>query len=159
MDPPAGRSLALVADQQWRDSPWRWRHEGEVIAAPDSGQVIVLKPGEIHSIRIAFEDPTWSLVKEEKGKEPKPTTLGDLGQDGSARFRPECRPPDRAACTDLPYADLIWHGRLLSRSFTPFGRVDWGKAYSVERRAYSVQGVGIGGQGDSGGFGGGCINL
>ncbi|HXJ55700.1 MAG TPA: GDYXXLXY domain-containing protein [Verrucomicrobiae bacterium] len=126
VDQPGGRSLALVADSQWTENPWRWAREKETLAAPETSEVIVLKPGQTHSMRINFDDPQWSVVREDKGRseKPVPTRLVDLNQDWSARFRLEYRPPERAVCKSLPNARLIWHGRLPSRAFNAVGGVD-----------------------------------
>ncbi len=126
VDLPGGRSLALVPDSQWMDNPWRWILEEEMIEAPEAGQIIVLKPGQVHSIRISFDDPRWSVVKEEQGQTKKkmPVKLTDLDQDWSARFRLEYRPPERALGTNVPNSKLIWHGRLPSRAFNAVGSFD-----------------------------------
>jgi len=126
VDLPAGQSLALVPVPGWGDSRWRWVHEGEAQPAPEADQVVVLKPGQSHSIKTAFNDPLWSVVEEVKGKpgEHNPVTLAELKQNWPARFRLEYRPPDRAACAHLPNASLIWHGRLASRAFNPLGSID-----------------------------------
>jgi len=126
VDSPEGRSLALVPDSQWTDNPWSWIPEGEMLAVPEPGQVIVLKPGQIHSIRISFDNPRWSVVKEEKGPSEKktPVKLIDLNPDWSARFRLEYRPPERALLTSVPNSKLIWHGRLPSRAFNAVGNLD-----------------------------------
>jgi uncharacterized membrane-anchored protein len=126
VDLPGGRSLALVPDSQWMDNPWRWIQENEMLAVPEAGQVIVLKPGQIHSIRVSFDDPHWSVIKEEKGRSEKrmPLKLVDLSQDFSARFRLEYRPPERAWGTNAPNSQLIWHGRLPSRAFNAVGSFD-----------------------------------
>jgi uncharacterized membrane-anchored protein len=126
VDLPGGRSLALVPDAQWGDPPWQWLHEDETRPAPEPAQVIVLKPGQVHAIKIPFDDPLWSVIKKqgERSGKPAPVKLADLTQDWSARFRLEYRPPDRASCMNLPNANLIWHGRLPSRAFNPGGNVD-----------------------------------
>ncbi len=126
MDFPNGRSLALVPAAQRAEIPWHWAHEGEGQPDPASARVIVLKPGESHSIAVTFDDPMWSVWKVEQsrpgGRSYK--SLADLGQDWSARFRLEYRPPDREACAKLPNGNLIWHGGLASRAFSVAGTVD-----------------------------------
>ena len=126
VDLPGGHSLALVPATEWGETHWRWAHEAEPQPAPEAAQVVVLKPGESHSIKGNFQDSRWSVVEEGKGQsgEHNPVKLADLKQDWSARFRFEYRPPDRAACARLPKAELIWHGRLASRAFNPWGSVD-----------------------------------
>jgi len=79
--------------------------------APESEPLCVSKPGESHSIKVIFQDPWWSVVKEEKGKTSRAGELaalkaGLVGRD----FRLEYRPPDR---TDLCRSaqggtDLAW---------------------------------------------------
>jgi hypothetical protein len=76
-------------------------------------------------MRVDFKDPAWFVVK----ADPKETgdshlkSLTELTQDWSS-FRIEYRPPDRSTCQGLPNASLIWHGRLPSRAFNPWGGVD-----------------------------------
>ncbi len=126
VDLPGGCSLALVPDSQWEANPWRWTREQEAQPVPEAAQVILLKPGESHSFKVGFDDPAWSVVKEEKGTADKsaPRTLSNLTQEWSGRFRFEYRAPSRAACTNLPHAALIWHGRLASRAFNTTGGID-----------------------------------
>ena len=97
-----------------------------MLPPPEAGQVIVLKPGQIHSIRVSFDDPHWSVIKEEKSRSEKgiPLKLVDLSQDWSARFRLEYRPPERALGTNVPNSKLIWQGRLPSRAFNAVGSFD-----------------------------------
>ena len=85
-------------------------------ALPMVTNVIVLKPGQIHSLRVSLDDPWWSVSKTGKPEEAK--RLSDLRQEWNARFRFEYRPPDRAASEGLPNGNLIWHGHLASRMFS-----------------------------------------
>ena len=123
VDLPDGRSFSLLSDSQWGDNPWQGVNEKEIQGAPEQSQVIVLKPGQIHTMNIAFNSPRWSITKKEDGN-PITTTLADIRGNGSARFRLEYRPPDQKACAQLTNAGIIWHGRLPSQVFTPFGSVD-----------------------------------
>jgi uncharacterized membrane-anchored protein len=125
VDLPGGRSLALVPDAQWGEPTRRWASENQPVPEPKAENVVVLKPAQIHTIRVDFKAPSWFVV--EKLKKPgqaKPRSVAELSQEWLARFRLEYRPASRAACADLPNANLIWHGRLPSRSFTPAGAVD-----------------------------------
>jgi uncharacterized membrane-anchored protein len=126
VDLPGGRSLALISDSQSQPNPWRWTRETESPPPPTPDQIIVLKPDQLHLIKIAFDDPLWTVSKgktDESGT-PRLMNLSGLTNDWSARFRFEYRPPDSAACASLPNAALIWHGRLSSRAFNPAGNVD-----------------------------------
>ena len=122
LDLPGGQSLALVPDYNWGQNPWRWSPPDTNQPPPAAANVVVLKPGQIHSVRVAFDDPRWSVSKADKPGETE--RLSQLHQDWNARFRLEYRPPDRAACATLPQANLIWHGTLASRMFSPAGSVD-----------------------------------
>ena len=126
VDLPDARSLALVPVPGWGDTPWHWAQEAQAQPAPQANHVVVLKPGESHSIKVSLSDPQWSVISEAKGKQSTegPVKLTDLKGDWSERFRLEYRPPDRAACANLPNGMLIWHGRLASRAFNPSGNVD-----------------------------------
>ena len=126
VDLPGGRSLGLAPDFEWSESPWRWVHEGKSQPQPAPEDVIVLKPGQAHKIRVDFKDPVWSVAKEGAPHSAKagPMPHSQVTDDASANFRFEYRPPDRAACKGLPNADLIWHGRLLTSVFWRNYRVD-----------------------------------
>ncbi len=122
VDLPRGRSLALVTDSNWGENPWRWTPLEPARALFERTNVLVLKPGQIHSFHVSFDDPRWSVSK--TGKSPDAKRLNSLRQEWSARFRFEYRPPDRVASSGLPNENLIWHGHLASRVFSPAGGTD-----------------------------------
>jgi hypothetical protein len=126
VDLPDGRSLALVSDVQWGEAHWQWVSAEAPQPKPEAGYVVLLKPGETHTIRINFRDPRWfvrgSLLADKARVETK--SLADLDDDFNARFRFEYRPPSRSDSAGLPNAQLIWHGRLATRAFTPAGSID-----------------------------------
>lgn len=126
VDRPGGHSLALVPDAQWQENPWSWPQEDQPLPAPEAGQVIVLKPGQVHSIHVSFDDPYWAVRGEQaRGSTNRASVnLVDVDQDWRARFRFEYRAPERAVATNLPNATLLWHGRLATRAFQPAGTVD-----------------------------------
>ena len=124
VDLPGRRSLALVPDQGWQANPWSWMNAGQPPPPPQAGQIIVLKPGQTHSFSITFDDPLWFVLKQDHGRKQPPLRLTELTNQWGERFRFEYRPPDPAACADLPNARLIWHGRLPSRAFNVSGIVD-----------------------------------
>lgn len=126
VDRPGGRSLALVPDSRWQESPWTWPQEDKPLPAPEPGHVVVLKPGQIHTMRVSFDDSYWAVLGDQarRATNRAPVNLADLTQDWSAGFRFEYRAPERAACAHLPNAALIWHGRLPTRAFQPAGNVD-----------------------------------
>lgn len=126
VDLPDGRSLTLITDMQWGEAHWQWVATAEVQPKPEAAQVILLKPGDTHTIRVSFREPRWLVRGSPSGDRTKMETrsLADLGDDFSARFRFVYQPPNRAACAGLPHEQLIWHGRLPSRAFSPAGTVD-----------------------------------
>jgi uncharacterized membrane-anchored protein len=126
VDLPGGRSLALLPNELWGENRWKWANEGTSPPRSDPANVIVLNPGQQHAIKIDFSDAWW-YVRESGGApggSPAAKPLNQIGQDWSAQFRLVYRPPDRQACQGLPNADLVWHGRLPSRAFSPLGRAD-----------------------------------
>lgn len=127
VDLPQNRSWALVSAVQWGEENWHWVEPTAPPPSPQPDHVIVLKPGQAHTNRIEFADPAWFVRGRADGERHTPevvTSLAELNRDFAARFRFEYRPPDRRACAGLPHAELIWHGRLATRAFTPAGRVD-----------------------------------
>lgn len=117
VDLPGGRSLDLMVDS-WRGAEkWRWVHEAETPMTPAPDHVVVLKPGDSHLIKVDFQDAWWSVVKEEQGaaSQARPMKLTELTREG-LEFCLEYRSPERAACARLPRSELIWHGRLRTRT-------------------------------------------
>jgi uncharacterized membrane-anchored protein len=119
VDLPGARSLSLVPDQRWGNSPWRWVGEDQDVPDPQPDDVIVLQPGQDHAIRVDFADPAWFVVNSaESGSGAAAQSLTGVSRDWSARFRLVYHAPSREACQNLPHADLIWHGRLATRAFS-----------------------------------------
>ena len=124
VDLPGGGSLRLIPDAGWGGNNWEWAPTETGPGSLASARVIVLKPGQSHSMKIDLDDPRWLVTSAGQGSAAKSITKIETQQAWSARFRFEYHPPDSAACTNLPNANLIWHGTLLSRGFTPVGNVD-----------------------------------
>jgi uncharacterized membrane-anchored protein len=118
VDLPAGRSLTLLPDRQ----NWSWPGAQEPPPSLATAKVIILKPGQVHSIRLDFNDPHWALLQEHRSE--KPQLLNDLSHEWSAQFQVAYCPPLAATTSNLPNAGLIWHGKLVSRPFRPAGGVD-----------------------------------
>jgi uncharacterized membrane-anchored protein len=119
VDVPGGASLTLEADRfrSWGERDWAWvgrKAPGPVLS---DGHVVVLKPNEVHEIRVDLERPEWFVTK--RGSEPK--SLGGLGWN--AMFRLVYRSPSAEECRRLKQGELIWQGELMSRAFGG-GRVD-----------------------------------
>ncbi len=125
VDVPGG-SLALLPDTQWGEVHWHWIRSNAPQKALGADHIIVLKPGEIHTIHVSFHDPDWFVRGPVPGSKTEEETrsLTDLRDDSSARFRFEYRPPDRAACAGLRNGQLVWHGRVVTRAFSPAGSMD-----------------------------------
>lgn len=122
VDLPNQGSLRLEPVVTWSPDIWRWTRGTDTPAADSAAgaRVRVLKPSEIHEFQVSFADPRWTV---QRGAESR--LLSDLPQDWNTQFRFVYRPPDAAACAQLPDAHLIWHGELATRAFTPAGaRID-----------------------------------
>jgi len=125
VDLPGGCSLALVPDPRFNEDSWGWVRRDAPPPAARPEDVVVLRPGQVHTLAIDFQDPAWFIVDLRKpGESPISLAHTESNRLWGAMFRFEYRPPSRAACQHLPHAALIWHGRLLSRGFGPTGRVD-----------------------------------
>ena len=125
VDLPGGRSFALIEASGANENAWRWVGAGQPVPAAQPGNVIVLQPGQTHTVRIDLRDPAWFVEKGAKPPAaPERESLSALRDDWTARFRFEYRPPNRAASRTLPHDPAIWHGRLPSRAFTPRGDID-----------------------------------
>jgi uncharacterized membrane-anchored protein len=126
VDLPGGRSLALVPDLQWGEAHWQWASAEASPPKPEARHVVLLKPGDTYTMRVSFNDPGWFVRGPRPGEKEKVQTrsLADLDGDFNPRFRFEYRAPTRSACAGLPNEQLIWHGRLASRAFSPAGAID-----------------------------------
>jgi uncharacterized membrane-anchored protein len=125
VDLPGARSLALAVDETWQPSPVVWVHAGEPLPKPETTNVITLRPGQVHAIRVDFGDPYWAVAgtNRQPANADRPRAIGEL-DPWSARFRLVYRSPDEAAIRELPNGQRLWHGRLPTRAFSPVGRVD-----------------------------------
>jgi len=127
VDLPGGRAFSLVpVVDRWRsDNDWRWAGENDPTPAPQPADVVLLKPGQVHTNRFEFADPHWFVAENTTNgacAAAQPLNHVDLGWN--EMFRLEYRAPAPAACAALPHRDVIWHGRLASRAFSGSGRVD-----------------------------------
>lgn len=120
VDLPGARSLVLVPSQDRAENPWRWVKANEPQPRPAAADVIVLKPDQSHTFHVDFKDSAWSVINTRETN-AVPHSISQALPRGLVRFRLEYRPPDRATCTGLPNANLIWHGRLSSRAITAYG--------------------------------------
>jgi uncharacterized membrane-anchored protein len=125
VDLPGGRSFTLIEAARSGKDEWRWVGADQPAPTAQPENIIVLKPGQTHLVRIDLRDPAWFVEKTAKPlAAPVRESLSALRDDWTARFRFEYRPPNRVASHALPNALVLWHGRLPSRAFTPRGDVD-----------------------------------
>jgi uncharacterized membrane-anchored protein len=118
-DIPGGRSLSLENDwvRSWGDREWKWVGAGRARTAATDADVMVLKPGESHVIRVDMTRPEW-FVK----NTGETNSISEITAFGSM-FRLMYRAPSPEECRDLKKGSLIWQGELPSRAFGG-GRVD-----------------------------------
>lgn len=100
---------------------WVWTRAADSPPQPRAEEVIVLQPGETHTVHLDFTLPEWFV---QKGPNGSPVSIAKLVNDWSAAFRIEYAPPSAEACAGLPHADLIRHVRLRSRRFSAVGGAD-----------------------------------
>jgi uncharacterized membrane-anchored protein len=125
VDLPGGRSFTLQPVSRWSANPWRWADADAPAPAPQPADVVLLKPGQVHTNKMLFRDPHWFVVNTATNRRDalaKPLNHDDLRWD--AMFRFEYCAPAPAACAALPQHDLIWHGRLVTRAFGGTDRID-----------------------------------
>jgi uncharacterized membrane-anchored protein len=125
VDLPAGGALQLVPDWRMPESRYRWVGEGRARPKPAADHIIVLQPGQTHTIRLDLTRPEWFVTDTKAppaGQQPLP--LHDVANPWEATFRVAYAPPSKADCAGLPHAELIRHGRLLSRAFNPTTGMD-----------------------------------
>jgi hypothetical protein len=125
VDLPNDNSFGLVCDARWQEPDYRSVSETNAVPAPESGNVIVLQPGQSDTRHLDLTRPEWFAVDiRTNAVDHLPKPLQQLNPDWNSGFRIEYRPPPPEACVQLPNAKLIWHGRLRSRWFNPMGNVD-----------------------------------
>ncbi len=117
------RSFALMPDLRWGATEWRWCSASDSLPAPRATNVVMLQPGQVFKARLDLEDPAWFVTRSGTSNS-SPRALGEITEGWNVRFRFEYRPPPLEACATLPDAAAIWHGHLLTRTFTPTGAVD-----------------------------------
>lgn len=125
MDLPEGQSYGLLGDARGWVPVYRWAGETNALPVPTARDVIVLQPGQAHASRLDLTRPQWFVMDARTNATPGlPTALQQITPEWPQGFRIEYRPPDREQTASLPNSNLIWHGRLRSRWFTPAGSVD-----------------------------------
>jgi uncharacterized membrane-anchored protein len=124
VDLPDAASFRLVPDERWQESKYRWVGDDRVPPAPSPTDVVVLKSGQSHRLRIDLTEPRWFVVSAAPDGNKIPVPLRDVTDPWSASFRVEYLPPAKSAVSGLPNASLIRHGRLRSRAFNPTAGLD-----------------------------------
>ena len=125
VDLPDGGSFRLLPDARGQEIRYHWTGENQSSVKPEAAHVIILKPGQSHVTTIDLTQPRWFVTDAKaKADKQKPMPLREITEAWSASFRLEYAPPDKAAAAALPHADLIGHGKLLSRAFNPTQGMD-----------------------------------
>jgi len=121
---PDAKSFRLIQNARFGASHYRWANEKpEDRPAPQSADVLVLKPGEKHSIHLDLTQSAWWVTDTKKpGSAPLP--IQKVTEGWSASFRLEYAPPGAEVCRELPQAALIRHVPLQSRAFNGNQAVD-----------------------------------
>jgi uncharacterized membrane-anchored protein len=91
---------------------WRWVNENASAGMPEDKDVQILEPGDSYESAIDFGDPYWSISVNNK----EPIAMNKYNFTGWSSFQIVYQPPLRQQCKDLKDADLIWHGKISSRS-------------------------------------------
>ena len=119
VDLPGGRSFSLVPNLRWGDSHYGWSPRDDPAATvPATAQIIVLKPGTKHDVRLDFTDPRW-FIADTRLPNATPIPFAKLPQEDlwSTSFRIEYSPPPAEVVRSLPNAELIRHETVRSRAF------------------------------------------
>ncbi|MDP3070489.1 MAG: GDYXXLXY domain-containing protein [Opitutaceae bacterium] len=117
VDLSGGGSWRLVPNERLRaGAHYRWSGVGETAAKPTAADVILLKPGEVRTMFVDLMEPRWFVADTRKPDSP-PIPLRDAQEGWFGSFRLEYAPPAKADVAGLPHADLIRHGRLVTRAF------------------------------------------
>jgi len=115
VDLPDHCSFTLEPDTRWSRSTWTLAHDpcGNIQAQAD--HLVVLQPGEIHSVTLDLARPRWH-VRTQAGE------VVPIGRLPNQRFRLVYRAPDAG---DGPRGSApVWRGELPSPAFWAAGRVD-----------------------------------
>jgi uncharacterized membrane-anchored protein len=121
VDLPGAASLSLEQDlsRDWAPQTWTWVGRTGTPPTPTDAHVRLLKPGEKHTISIAFANPAWFVST--KDGTPQPVTGLPPWE---SRFRLVYRSPSPDACRALQAGNRIWQGELRSRAFNGSGGMD-----------------------------------
>jgi uncharacterized membrane-anchored protein len=123
VDLPNGRSFRLRPDRGLQPVLFRWVHAtSPELPEPRAADVIVLAPGEKHSVHLDLTDRYWWVQRADADVPTLP--LRDVRDLWSARFRIEYVPPPASATGGLPHATLIRPVPVASRVFTAGAGVD-----------------------------------
>lgn len=119
-----GRSFRLVPGGGWGGSSCRWAGADRPRPRLVAEDILILKPGEGHKVRLDLTAPEWAVFvrKDEKGEERKSSIPALLDDDQRGwSFRIEYVPPTPDECAGLPGAQELWFKEVRSRAFFPNG--------------------------------------
>lgn len=118
VDLPKGGSFRLVPDTRWNEAHYRSAEPDFAPDTPKANQVVVLKPGQTHVVKVDLRASRWFAVDTRlPAAQQKPVPLSEIMDDWSARFRIEYSPPPPDKLSQLPNASLIRQGNLRTRAF------------------------------------------
>ncbi len=115
-----GGSLSLENDEarSWRNDEGKWVGPRQSPLPLTDADVILLKPGESHAMKVDLTKPEW-FVSIPGGETQAIARLQSFG----VMFRLIYQAPSAEECRSLEKASFIWHGKLVSSAFGR-GRVD-----------------------------------
>ncbi len=124
VDLPDAQSFRLVPNLLAGSAHYAWVGANQTShRTPRAEDVIVLKPGATHQVRLDLTQPMWWITDTNKpGSAPMP--LQKVTDGWLASFRIEYAPPTAEVVRALPHADLVRHVPVRSRAFNANQGVD-----------------------------------
>ncbi len=122
-----GANFRLVPGGGWGGSSCRWTGADRPRPRPMPEDIVVLKPGEGHKVRLDLTAPEWAVFvrKDEKGEERRSSIPALLDDDQRGwSFRIEYVPPTPEESAGLPGAQELLFKEVRSRAFFPNGGGD-----------------------------------
>lgn len=126
VDPADGRAFRLVPVLQGPldgAHEYQWAHYRDFKVSTQPEDVVVLRAGAVHQVRLDFQDERWKLVNL-SAPNTAPISMNNVDQPWAVRFRLEYTPPSKADAATLPHGELIYLRPIASRGFNSSESLD-----------------------------------
>lgn len=120
VDLPDYASFSVEASER-SSKIWEFCHAAKMPEQITDEDVKILKPGEGMEFFFDFSEPRWFV---NVNGIPQEIGIATSSNHWGTMLRIRYCPPPAEKCSKLKDSNLIWHGELLSRNFSPGGYID-----------------------------------